>query len=175
MKTQKRKAKRRIERYSLSDIIGTRRGGFFDGCACEIRDLVPQNGSFRLRNGTVEAFSLNSDVTFSGSVNNNGSITGYVSEANLLYELPGIMETGSPSEARYISDGDIDAERTFFFTSGGSTYMMTSGRICKRVGNEFEDYDSFYAVIDVDVKGGAVSEEECDRATNLFSGEMAVN
>lgn len=173
MKTQKRKAKRRIERYSLSDIIGTRRGGFFDGCACEIRDLVPQNGSFRLRNGTVEAFSLNSDVTFSGSVNNNGSITGYVSEANLLYELPGIMETGSPSEARYISDGDIDAERTFFFTSGGSTYMMTSGRICKRVGNEFEDYDSFYAVIDVDVKGGAVSEEECDRATNRFSGEMA--
>ena len=141
MKTENRKAKRRTERYSLSEIIGTRRGGFYDGCAYEIRDLVPQGGSFRLRNGTLEAFTLDSDVKFSGSVNNNGSITGYISEANLLYELHGINDVGDASEARYVSDGEIDAASTFFFTSGGSTYMMTSGRMCKRNGTDFEDFE----------------------------------
>ena len=173
MKTENRKAKRRTERYSLSEIIGTRRGGFYDGCAYEIRDLVPQGGSFRLRNGTLEAFTLDSDVKFSGSVNNNGSITGYISEANLLYELHGINDVGDASEARYVSDGEIDADSTFFFTLGGSTYMMTSGRMCKRNGTDFEDFDSFEALIDAELRGGALSEGECDRATNRFSGVMA--
>ena len=173
MKTQNKKPSRRIERYSLSDMIGTRRGGFFDKCACEIRDLVPQNGSFRLRNGTVEAFTVDSPILFSGSVNNNGNITGYVSEANLLYELMGPYNTGV-SEARYISDSSIRAEDTFFFTSGGCTYMMTSGRICKRYGDEFEDFDSFGATVDVDVKKNTVTEDECKRATNLFSGCMDI-
>lgn len=173
MKTQAKKARHRVECYSLSDIVGTRRGGFFDGCACEIHDLIPQGGSFRLRNGTVETFRLSSPIGFSGSVNNNGNITGYVSSANLLYELPGTVEIGSLSEARYISDGDIDQGSTFFFTSGGCTYMMTSGRILKRSGDEFEDFDSYDALIDVTARSGAVSEDECDRATNYFTGRMA--
>lgn len=175
MKTLKKKAKRRIERYSISDLIGTRRNGFFESCACEIRDLVPQGDSYRLRNGTVEAFTLESPVLYSGSVNNNGSITGYVAEANLLYELPGADETGDVSEARYVSDTRIDAASTFFFTSGGCTYMMTSGRICKRAGVEFYDFDSYSATVEVAAREGFISKEECDRATNRFSGKAIMS
>lgn len=172
MKTLNKKAARRIERYSISDIIGTRRDGFFEGCACEIRDLIPQGDSLRLRNGTVEAFTLSSDVTFSGSVNNNGSITGYISEGNMLYELPGPDEIGDVGEARYIADGVIDTGNTFFFTAGGCTYMMVSGKICKRSGSEFEDFDSYEAVIDVALRNGILPKEEIDRATNRFTGGM---
>lgn len=174
MKTLKKKAKRTVERYSISDLIGTRRSGFFESCASEIRDLVPQGDSYRLRNGTVEAFTLDSPILYSGSVNNNGSITGYVAEANLLYELPGARETGDVSEARYISDTDINTSNTFFFTSGGCTYMMTSGRICKRDGVEFYDFDSFSAPTDVTVRDGVIKKEECYRAKNRFSGSAVM-
>lgn len=85
----------------------------------------------------MQGFSLTSDILFSGSVNNNGKISAYVSDKRCIYEIDGANENTEPNEARYISDTDLPTDDLFLFSVGGESYLFDGTKILKSYVGEF--------------------------------------
>lgn len=107
-------------RTNLANIRGQKEHGFYEGCLCELSDMLLRDGALVLRGGIKKLCSLGSDITLAQSVSLGGVRHSFVSDSSAVYSLS-LSGTGEATLTP-VFDSGMRAPSDFIFSAGANIF-----------------------------------------------------